>query len=71
MKQVLRTITIVLAKMQEASEAASPNRLRLLDLVDIAINNAHIAYTELSPFYLNFGTTHSFSSTSPTWMRSV
>ena len=41
MKQVLRTIG--LAKMLEASEAASPNWLRLLDFVQIAINNAPIA----------------------------
>ena len=53
MKQVLRTI--VLAKMQEASEADSPNWLRLLDFVEIAINNAPIADTELSQFYLNLG----------------
>ena len=50
MKQVLRTI--VIAKMQEASEAASPNWLRLLDAVEIAFNNATIADIEFSPFYL-------------------
>ena len=31
------------------------NWLRLLDMVESAINNAPIANTELSPFYLNFG----------------
>ena len=51
MKHVLRTI--VLAKTQECSEAASPNWLRLLDFVEMAINNATVADTELSPFYLN------------------
>ena len=59
MKQVLRTI--VLAKLQQPSAAASanppqtPNWLRLLTLVEIAINNAPIADTELSPYYLNLG----------------
>ena len=54
MKQVLRTI--VLAKLQQPSAAApgnspqTPNWLRLLTLVEIAINNAPIAYTELSPY---------------------
>ena len=41
--------------MPEYPAAPSPNWLRLLDLVEIAINNAHIADTELSPFYLNLG----------------
>ena len=59
MKQVLRTI--VLAKLQQPSAAApgippqTPNWLRLLTLVEIAINNAPIADTELSPYYLNLG----------------
>ena len=33
----------------------TPNWLRLLDMVEIAINNAPIANTELSPFHLNLG----------------
>ena len=53
MKQVLRTI--VIAKIHEATAAPSTNWIRLLDLVEIAINNAPIADTELSPFYLNLG----------------
>ena len=53
MKQVL--MTVVLAKHQEANVGPTPNLLRLLDMVDIAINNAPIANTELSLFYLNLG----------------
>ena len=56
MKQVLRTI--VLARTQQppaAGQARSTNWLRLLTFVDIAINNAPIADTELSPDYLNLG----------------
>ena len=53
MKQVLRTV--VLAKQQEPNVGPTPNWLRLLDMVEIAINNAPIANTELSPFYLNLG----------------
>ena len=53
MKQVLQTI--VLAKLQEFRDGTFPNWLRLLDFVEIAINNAPIANTELSPFYLNLG----------------
>ena len=41
--------------MQEASEAASPNWLGLLEFVEIAISNATIADTELRPFYLKLG----------------
>jgi len=52
-KQVL--VTIVHAKMREASEAASPNWLQPRDCLEIAINNAPIADTEQSPFYLNLG----------------
>ena len=33
----------------------TPNWVRLLDMVEIAINNAPIANTELSAFYLNLG----------------
>ena len=66
MKQVLRTI--VLAKLQQPSAAAQDNPprapiwLRLLTLVEIAINNAQIADTELSPYYLNLGYHPQFST---------
>ena len=59
MKQVLRTI--VLAKLQQPSVAVPANQsrapiwLRLLNLVEITINKAPIADTELSPYYLNLG----------------
>ena len=52
-EKVLRTV--VLAKQQQPNVGPTPNWLRLLDIVKIAINNAPIANTELSPFYLNFG----------------
>ena len=53
MKQVRRTI--VIAKLKEAPDAsaASPNWLRLLDFVELDVNNAHIADTNLSPFSLD------------------
>ena len=38
----------------------TPNWLRLLDMVEITINNAQIANTELSPFYLNLRYHHHF-----------
>ena len=53
MKQALRTV--VLAKQQQPNVGSTLNWVRLLDMVEIAINNAPIANTELSPFYLNLG----------------
>ena len=53
MKQVPRTI--VLAMLQEVRDGSFSNWLRLLDFVEIAINNAPIANTELIPFYPNLG----------------
>ena len=53
MKQVLRTV--VLSKQQQPNCGTYPNWLRLLDMVEIVINNAPIANTELSLFYLTFG----------------
>ena len=44
-----------MAKQQEPNVWPTHNWLRLLDMVEIAINNAPIANTELSPFYLNLG----------------
>ena len=51
LKQVLRTV--VMAKQQEPTVGPTPNLLIRLDMVEIAINNAPIANTGLSPFYLN------------------
>ena len=53
MKQVLQTT--VFAKVKEASEAALPNWLRLMDVVETVINNATFADTDIIPFYLNLG----------------
>ena len=53
MKQVLRTV--VLAKQHQQNVDPTSNCLRLLDMVEIAINNAPIANTGLSPFCLNLG----------------
>ena len=58
-------------RCKEASEAASLNWLLQLDFVEIAINNAPIADTELSTFYLNLGYHPSSSSTTPPWVKSV
>ena len=58
MKQVL--MTVVLAEQQQATMRPTLNLLRLLDMVEIAINNAPFANTELSPFYLNLGYHHHF-----------
>ena len=44
-----------MSKQQQPNVGPTPNWLRLLDMVEIAINNAPIANTELSPFYLNLG----------------
>ena len=52
-KQVLRTVA--LAKQQDPNVGPTPNSLKLLDMVEFAINNAPNANTELSPFYLNLG----------------
>ena len=43
------------AKQEQPNVGLTSNQLRLLDMVEIAINNAPIAKTELSPFYLNLG----------------
>ena len=51
MKQVLRTV--VLAKQHQQNVDPTSNCLRLLDMVEIAINNAQISNTGLRPFYLN------------------
>ena len=53
MKQVMRTV--VLAKQHDPNVGPTPNWVRLQGMVEIAINNAPIANTELSPFYLNLG----------------
>ena len=48
MKQVLRTV--ILAKQQEPNVWSTHNWLIPMDMVEIDINNAPIANTELSPF---------------------
>ena len=53
MKQVLSTV--VLAKQQQPNVGPTTNWVRLLDMVEIVINNAPIANTELSPFYMILG----------------
>ena len=58
MKQVL--MTVVLAEQQQPNIPPITNLLRLLDMVEIAINNAPFVNTELSPFYLNLGYHHHF-----------
>ena len=63
-----QTMKHVLWTREEASEAASTNWLLRLDFVEIAINNAPIADTELSPFYLNLR--YHLLRHPPTWMRS-
>ena len=54
MKHVL--LTILIANVLESPEGASPDRLRLLIFVKMAINKAPIVDTELSPLYLNIRT---------------
>ena len=53
MKQILRIV--VMEKQQQPNVWPTTNLVRLLDMVEIAINNAPIANTELIPFYLNLG----------------
>ena len=53
-------MTVVLAKQQQPNIGHTPIFLRLLDMVEIAINNAPFANTELRPFYLNLGYHHHF-----------
>ena len=48
-------MTVVLSKQEQPNVGPTTNWLRLLDMVEIAINNAPISNTELSPFYLNLG----------------
>ena len=54
------SMTVVLAKHQQPDMGSTANLLRLLGMVEIAINNAPFANTELSPFYLNLGYHHHF-----------
>ena len=48
-------MTIVLEKQQEPNVGPANNLLRLLYMVEIAINNSPIVNTKLSHFYLNLG----------------
>jgi hypothetical protein len=52
LKQILRTLSIA-ALRRNPQEPVS--WIRFIDLVEIAINSAPLAGTELSPFYLNLG----------------
>ena len=47
--------TVVLAMQKQPNVGPTPNWLRMSDMVETAINNAPIANTELSHFYLNLG----------------
>ena len=48
-------MTVVLSKKQQPQVERTPNWLRLLDTVEITINNAPTENTESSHFYLNLG----------------